>query len=102
MRYKVTCVNCKNEFPVEITDRQRHETDFDVSMEYAKKFIPLFNTDSTEKIEKKKETITKVAIAMYEQKCLDARTKVINENQVNLETLRQENKRKNMRTMRGQ
>lgn len=88
--YKTVCPQCKNQFPVEITDRQRHEEDFDVSLEYANKK----SIDDEEKLQ--------VAIAMYEQKCLDHRTKVINDNQVKLETLRQENKRKNMRTMRGQ
>lgn len=90
MRYKITCPQCQNMHGVELTDRQRHETDFDVSLEYAR----------TKSINP--ELQIQIAIAQYEQKCLDHRTNKINENQVALEATRQANKTRNMRAMRGQ
>jgi len=68
-----------------ITSRQRHKELMEYSLEDCIEISSKFGSSFLR---------APLTIAMYEQKCLDDRTKTISENQIALEQLRHENYKK--------
>ena len=92
MEYIVPCPHCNQKHPVQITDRQRHEEDMDLSLDYAKRQVDDYEPPSL-------KLMASIAIAMYEQKCLDHRSREINRMKQQTTAQIQDYKRQNIKAI---